>query len=109
MKNNTKTQVILFIAAMPVVVWLALIAAGAYSPDLKLFVLLEHITAAMNNPTEITINEYSLKSVLVFLFLYVMGIGVYFSSGKTAAPERNMARPNGAVFLKLPEGMGISE
>ncbi len=99
MKNDIKTQVILFIAAMPVVVWLALIAAGAYSPDLKLFELLEHITAALNKPTEITINEYSLKAVLVFLFLYVMGIGVYFSSRENRRPgEEHGSAKWGSVF-----------
>ena len=60
--------------------------AGCYKEDIKLFELLDRLTAAMNNPTHITLNEYSLKAVLIFLFLYVMGIGVYFSSRENRRP-----------------------
>ncbi len=99
MKNNTKTQVILFIAAMPVVMWMALIAAGAYSPRFKAVCIFGDIAAAMNKPTEITINEYSLKAVLVFLFLYVMEIGVYFSSRENRRPgEEHGSAKWGSVF-----------
>ena len=68
--------------------------AGCYEEDIKLFELLDRLTAAMNNPTHITLNEYSLKAVLIFLFLYAMGIGVYFSSRKNRRPgeEHGSAR-----------------
>ena len=35
---------------------------------------------------KITFTEYSLKTVLIFLFFYVMGIGVYFSSRENRRP-----------------------
>lgn len=35
---------------------------------------------------KITFNEYSLKTVLIFLFFYAMGIGVYFSSRENRRP-----------------------
>ena len=35
---------------------------------------------------QITFNEYSLKTVLFFLFFYAMGIGVYFSSRENRRP-----------------------
>ncbi len=35
---------------------------------------------------QITFNEYSLKTVLIFLFFYAMGIGVYFSSRENRRP-----------------------
>ena len=68
--------------------------AGCYEEDIKLFELLDRLTAAMNNPTHITFNEYSLKAVLIFLFLYAMGIGVYFSSRENRRPgeEHGSAR-----------------
>ena len=52
------------------------------------------LTVAMNNPTHITFNEYSLKAVLIFLFLYAMGIGIYFSSRENRRPgeEHGSAR-----------------
>ena len=66
--------------------WLALILAGCYQEGNKLFELLERITIALENPMKITFNEYSLKTVLFFLFFYAMGIGVYFSSRENRRP-----------------------
>lgn len=85
---------ILFICAVPVIIWLALIIAGCYEQDIKLFELLDRLTVAVNNPTHIVFNEYSLKAVLIFLFFYAMGIGVYFSSRENRRPgeEHGSAR-----------------
>lgn len=93
-QENNKTLIILFICAVPVIIWLALIIAGCYEQDIKLFELLDRLTVAVNNPTHIVFNEYSLKAVLIFLFLYVMGIGVYFSSRENRRPgeEHGSAR-----------------
>lgn len=76
------------------VIWLALMVAGCYEENIKLFELLDRLTVSMNNPTHITLNEYSLKAVLIFLFLYAMGIGVYFSSRENRRPgeEHGSAR-----------------
>ena len=35
---------------------------------------------------KITFTEYSLKTVLIFLFFYAMGVGVYFSSRENRRP-----------------------
>lgn len=35
---------------------------------------------------QITFNEYSLKTILIFLFFYAMGVGVYFSSRENRRP-----------------------
>ena len=93
-QENNKTLIILFICAVPVIIWLALIIAGCYEQDIKLFPLIEHITKALNKPFDIRFNEYSLKAVLIFLFLYAMGIGVYFSSRENRRPgeEHGSAR-----------------
>ena len=93
-QENNKTLIILFISAIPVIIWLALIIAGCYEQDIKLFELLDRLTVAVNNPTHIVFNEYSLKAVLIFLFLYAMGIGVYFSSRENRRPgeEHGSAR-----------------
>ena len=69
-QENNKTLMILFICAVPVIIWLALIIAGCYEQDIKLFELIDRLTVAVNNPTHIVFNEYSLKAVLIFLFLY---------------------------------------
>ena len=93
-QENQKTIYILLGILSVFVIWLALMVAGCYDEDIKLFELLDRLTAAMNNPTHITLNEYSLKAVLIFLFLYAMGIGVYFSSRENRRPgeEHGSAR-----------------
>lgn len=93
-QENQKTIYILLGILSVFVIWLALMVAGCYEEDIKLFELLDRLTAAMNNPTHITLNEYSLKTVLIFLFLYAMGIGVYFSSRENRRPgeEHGSAR-----------------
>ena len=93
-QENQKTIYILLGILSVFVIWLALMVAGCYEEDIKLFELLDRLTAFMNNPTHITFNEYSLKAVLIFLFLYAMGIGVYFSSRENRRPgeEHGSAR-----------------
>ena len=93
-QENQKTIYILLGILSVFVIWLALMVAGCYKEDIKLFELLDRLTIAMNNPTHITLNEYSLKAVLIFLFLYAMGIGVYFSSRENRRPgeEHGSAR-----------------
>ena len=93
-QENQKTIYILLGILTVFVIWLALMVAGCYEKDIKLFELLDRLTAAMNNPAHITLNKYSLKAVLIFLFLYAMGIGVYFSSRENRRPgeEHGSAR-----------------
>ena len=93
-QENQKTIYILLGILSVFVIWLALMVAGCYEEDIKLFELLDRLTVAVNNPTHITFNEYSLKAVLIFLFLYAMGIGVYFSSRENRRPgeEHGSAR-----------------
>ena len=93
-QKNQKTIYILLGILSVFVIWLALMVAGCYEENIKLFELLDRLTAAMNNPMHITLNEYSLKAVLIFLFLYAMGIGVYFSSRENRRPgeEHGSAR-----------------
>ena len=93
-QENQKTIYILLGILSVFVIWFALLVAGCYDEGIKLFELLDRLTVAMNNPTHITLNEYSLKAVLIFLFLYAMGIGVYFSSRENRRPgeEHGSAR-----------------
>ena len=93
-QENQKTIYILLGILSVFVIWFALMVAGCYEEDIKLFELLDRLTAAMNNPAHITLNKYSLKAVLIFLFLYAIGIGVYFSSRENRRPgeEHGSAR-----------------
>ena len=93
-QENQKTIYILLGILSVFVIWFALMVAGCYEENIKLFELLDRLTAAMNNQAHITLNKYSLKAVLIFLFLYAMGIGVYFSSRENRRPgeEHGSAR-----------------
>ena len=93
-QDNQKTIYILLAILSVFVIWLALMVAGCYEQGIKLFELLDRLTVAINNPMNISFNEYSLKAVLIFLFLYTMGIGVYFSSKENRRPgeEHGSAR-----------------
>ena len=85
-QNETKTLILILSILSPVVAWLALLLASCYERDMKLFELVDRLTVALGNPFQISINEYSMKTVLIFLFLYLMGIGVYFSSRENRRP-----------------------
>lgn len=84
--ENRKNMIIIFALLVPVVIWFALKLAGCYEPELKLFDLLERLMESLNYPFDIHINEYSVKTVLVFLLFYAMGIGIYFSSSEKRRP-----------------------
>ena len=81
MKRDNPKQLIL-VAALGIapVVWLALLIAPHLGGGL--IGIINGFSAAMDNPMNITICEDSLKTVLVLLLAYAMGIGMYASSRK---------------------------
>lgn len=79
-------MIIMFILLIPIVIWFALKVAMCYSTKLKLFDMLPLLTASLNQPLYLHLNEYSLKTVLVFLFIYACGVGIYFTSIENRRP-----------------------
>ncbi len=79
-------MIIMFVLLIPVVIWLALKVAMCYSTELKLFDMLPLLTASLNQPFYLHLNEYSLKAIFVFLFLYACGVGIYFTSSENRRP-----------------------
>jgi len=84
-RANIKSQLILSAFGLIPVVWAALLAAPAISGGL--LGVMENLTAALNNPLEITWCEDSLKTVLIFIIAYGMGIGIYLSTRKNKRPK----------------------
>jgi type IV secretion system protein VirD4 len=78
MRRDKVSELVLASLGLPVVVWLALLLAPVIFGDRTL--LLQGLNDAMANPTAITITNDSIKTVLLFLGAYVLGIGIYFSS-----------------------------
>ena len=77
-QDNRQTQLILCLFGILPVVWLGLLIAPAVSGGLP--EIITAFPAAMNDPFHIVLCEDSLKTVLIALCAYGMGIGIYFSS-----------------------------
>ena len=76
--DDQKTSLILSVCGILPVVWLALLTAPYVSGGLV--EIIRGLPVAMGNPFEIMVCEDSVKTVLIFLLAYAMGIGVYFST-----------------------------
>ena len=76
--NDRQTAVILSVIGLVPVVWFALLLA----PSVKggLVEIIQALPLALNNPLHIEICEDSVKTVLIFLLSYGMGVGIYFST-----------------------------
>lgn len=76
--NDLKTSLILSVCGVVPVVWLALLTAPYVNGGLV--ETTENLAKAINNPFAITVCGDSVKTVLIFLCAYGMGIGIYFST-----------------------------
>ena len=88
---STKQLLIYSLCGIIPVVWLALVIApavsGVGSLAGKLPDIMESLSAALNNPFRIVICEDSPKTVLVFLIVYALGIGIYLSTRRNKRPR----------------------
>lgn len=76
----SKNNLILYACGIIPVIWLALIIAPIVGGGLAEIV--EQFPTVISKPFNITICEDSVKTVLILLMAYVMGIGLYISSEK---------------------------
>ena len=76
--NNVKAGVIFSAIGIIPVVWLALLTAPYVSGGLV--EIMRNLPTAINEPFSITVCEDSVKTVLIFLLAYGMGIGIYLST-----------------------------
>lgn len=76
--NDKKTGMILAIIGIVPVVWAALLAAPFLSDGIV--VMLQGFTAALNTPFHITWCEDSPRAILIFLLIYGISLGVYYST-----------------------------
>lgn len=78
MRNDNKdVLIILGIFTIPVV-WLALLIAPYINNGL--IEALPYLTEAINHPFHITLCKNTLKTIFIFLLIYGIGIGIYFST-----------------------------
>ena len=76
--NDKQSAIILSVIGIIPVVWLALLIAPSVHGGLP--EILPKLMTVFNNPFAIELCEDSLKTVLVLLLCYGMGIGIYFST-----------------------------
>ncbi len=82
MKQGGKSDWILWLLALPLVWWAALLLADCAGPGRNLMVILELLTEKLNHPFQIYLTEYTAKSLLLCTLLYGMGIGIFYSNQK---------------------------
>src|SRR5574344_756617 len=81
MKEDSKrTDILLCIFGIIPTIWLALLIA----PDISggLLEIVKHFPERLNNPIKIDLCEDSVKTILFFIGIYAMGIGIYLSTKK---------------------------
>ena len=79
--EHNQTYLPLYLAGTIPVVWIALLLAP-YLFNGSVFVHLSDMTNALNNPLSVTWTEDSLKTIFLFLCIYAVGIGIYYSTKK---------------------------
>ena len=80
MKQDNRIYVILTIVGIIPVIWIAILIAPLI--DGGLVKIINELPKSLNNPFNISICENSIKTILIFLFSYLIGIGAYFSTRK---------------------------
>ena len=102
----SRQNCILYVCGILPVVWLALLAAPLLEGGLG--TLLEGFGTALENPFHIIWCDKSLKTLLIFLMLYCLGIGIYVSNERVyrRREEQGSARwgDPGAVSKKYRQG-----
>ena len=74
----SRQNCVLYVCGIVPVVWLALLAAPLLEGGLG--TLLKGFGTALENPFHIVWCDKSLKTLLIFLMLYGLGIGIYVSN-----------------------------
>ena len=87
------------------VIWFALLIAPAISGGLSEIV--NALPAAMNNPFKIVWCEDSVKTVLIFIAAYGLGIGIYLSSRRNyrRGEEHGSAKWGDPRAVNAPQGL----
>ena len=76
----SRSSILLYCLGVIPVVWLSLLIAPAFSGGLPN--LIENLAVIFKNPFHIEWCEDSLKTVLILVFAYAMGIGIYLATAR---------------------------
>ena len=104
--NERQSAIILSVIGIVPVVWLALLIAPSVKGGLP--EILPSLMNVFNNPFHIEVCEDSVKTVLILLLCYGMGIGIYFSTQRNYRRREEHGYPArlryraGRTFFEVP-------
>ena len=78
MKQDNRIYIVFAIIGIIPVIWISLLIAPLVNGGLV--TIINELPTKLQNPFNITICENSVKTVLIFLLIYGISIGVYFST-----------------------------
>lgn len=78
--DNKKTNILIFIIGLIPIIWLSLLVAPYINDDL--IGIINNLSKAFENPFKIIWCNNSLKVIIIFVFSYLIGIGIYYSTKK---------------------------
>lgn len=79
-KDNSKAEMMLFAFGSIAVIWFAIMVAPYASGGIPN--ILMNSSKIMDNPFHITWCKDSIKTIFIFLLIYIFGIGIYYSTKK---------------------------
>ena len=77
MKESKDQKILLIIGFIPVI-WIALLISPSISGGLPQ--IIKDFPSTMENPFSITLCSNSIKTILIFIVAYILGIGIYLST-----------------------------
>ena len=86
MKQNQDHNPLLWLLSVPMVLWLAAIAAYAYEDDMTLFVWMGRFSAALERPFSVRWTPHTIKFVLAALVAYGFAVALYLSTRENRRP-----------------------
>ena len=105
--NNSNTEYIVYLIASIVVIWIALLVAHYINGGL--LGIVSNFGMAMENPFKITWCEDSIRTILIFLLIYGISIGIYLTSRKNyrrneeyGSSKRGNAKQINAKYMQKP-------
>ena len=76
--KESKDQKILYVIGLIPVIWIALLIAPSISGGLP--TIIKDFPKTMENPFSIVLCSNSIKTILIFIVAYILGIGIYLST-----------------------------
>ena len=80
MKNNSNVPIYYYVIGIIPVIWISLLIAPSVSGGLPS--IIKDFSKYMNNPFSIVWCNDSIKTIIILLIIYILGIGIYISTRK---------------------------